>query len=519
MKRINNKRVTFIDYNMDQLMLPMSLNSIIPQNHLVRVVNSAIERMNLKPLLNKYKGGGRSSYHPEMMLKVIVYAYTQRIYSSRKIAKALRENINFMWISGNNKPDFRTINRFRSEKLKDIIDDVFSSILELLIEDGYVKLENYFLDGTKVEANANRYTFVWGKSTKKYKAKLKENIKNLLKEIDEVNDEENRRYGDKDLEELGEDNDGIDIKKIDKKMKELEERLENGKKNKTLKKVVKKMKSDYIPRYKKYEKQEEILGKRNSYSKTDHDATFMRMKEDHMRNGQLKPGYNVQIGTENQFVIDYTIHQRAGNSGCFIPHLKHLEKTLGKLPENMVADSGYGSEENYAYIEEKNLGNYVKYNMFHKEQKKKFKEDISKYQNWSYDEENDEFICAAGRRLKYEFTSKYVTDNRYKTERRNYICESCKDCEIKDKCFKSKGNRRIGMSFVLNGYRDKVKTNLLSEKGLELRSKRPIEVESVFGQIKNNRGFRRFMLRGLEKVKIEWGLLSIAHNLAKIATS
>lgn len=145
-----------------------------------------------------------------------------------KMAKALRENVNFMWINDNNKPDFRPINRLRFERLKGIIDDVFSSIFKLLIEDCYVKLENYFLDKTKIEANANSYTFIWGKSTKRYKAKLKENIKNLIQEIDEVNNEENRIYGDNHLEELRENNDGIDIEKIDKKMKELEEQLENG---------------------------------------------------------------------------------------------------------------------------------------------------------------------------------------------------------------------------------------------------------------------------------------------------
>ena len=141
---------------MEQLKLPMDVEIKIPEKHLVRTVNNAIEKMNINPLLEKYKGGGTSSYHPKMMLKVLVYAYCQRIYSSRQIAKALRENINFMWLSGNSQPDFRTINRFRSSVMKDIIDEVFASVLELLIEEGHVKLENYFLDGTKIEANANK---------------------------------------------------------------------------------------------------------------------------------------------------------------------------------------------------------------------------------------------------------------------------------------------------------------------------------------------------------------------------
>ena len=141
-------------------MLPTDIELHIPTQHLVRVVNDAIDKMNIEPLLRQYKGGGTSSYHPKMMLKVFVYAYTQKLYSSRQIAKALRENIHFMWLSGNNTPDFRTINRFRSSIMKEIIDEIFKNVLELLIEEDLVKLENYFLDGTKIEANANRYTYV-----------------------------------------------------------------------------------------------------------------------------------------------------------------------------------------------------------------------------------------------------------------------------------------------------------------------------------------------------------------------
>src|SRR5690606_568860 len=157
-----------------------------------RVINDTIDKIDIEPLLMQYKGGGTSSYHPKMMLKVLVYAYSQKIYSSRQIAKALRENIFFMWLSGNNRPDFRTINRFRSSTMKNVIDDVFIEILTFLIEEGYVKLENYFLDGTKIEANANKYSWVWGKSTKKYHQKLQENIKKLLAEIEQYNEAENQ---------------------------------------------------------------------------------------------------------------------------------------------------------------------------------------------------------------------------------------------------------------------------------------------------------------------------------------
>jgi len=263
MKRKKNPHVVFKPYTMGQLQLPTNLEELIPENHLVRMVHKAIEKMDLDVLLKRYKGGGTSSYHPKMMLKVLVYAYSQRIYSSRQIAKALRENIYFMWISGNSRPDFRTINRFRGKVMRGIIEQVFGSVLEMLIEEGYVKLEHYFLDGTKIEANANRYSWVWAKSTGSYKRKLQENVKKLLDEIEQVNEEENEEYGDRDLEEMGEDG-PIDAEKLEKKMRELNERLREDPDDKKLAKAVKKLEKDYLPRQKRYEEQEKIFRGRNS---------------------------------------------------------------------------------------------------------------------------------------------------------------------------------------------------------------------------------------------------------------
>jgi transposase len=516
MKKKKSPHVIFKPYTMGQLQLPTDLEELIPENHLVRVVHEAIEKMDLGPLMKRYKGGGTSSYHPKMMLKVLVYAYTQRVYSSRRIAKALRENIHFMWISGNSRPDFRTINRFRGEVMRGIMEQVFASVLELLIEEGYVKLEHYFLDGTKIEANANRYSWVWAKSTRNYKQKLQENVKKLLDEIEQVNEEENEEYGGKDLEELGEDG-PIDADKLEKKIQELNELLKEDPEDKKLAKAVKKVREDYLPRLKKYEEQESKFQGRNSYSKTDVDATFMRMKEDHMKNGQLKPGYNIQIGTENQFVVGFSVHQRPGDIACLVPHLQGLKAQLGQLPERLIADAGYGSEENYAYLEEEEIEAYVKYNTFHQEQKKRNKKRRFLADQFPYDEEKDVFLCPAEKRMVYKKTTCYKTANGYLTERRVYECEDCGGCVLKPTCTRAKGNRCIQVSFQLKDMRASARNNLLSEEGVALRSRRPVEAESVFGRLKHNWGFRRFLLRGKEKVEVEWGLLCIAHNLAKMA--
>jgi transposase len=517
MKKKKNTQVVFKPYTMGQLQLPTNLEELIPENHLVRVVHEAIEKMDLDPLLKRYKGGGTSSYHPKMMLKVLVYAYTQRIYSSRQIAKALRENIHFMWISGNSRPDFRTINRFRGEVMRGIMEQVFASVLELLIEEGYVKLEHYFLDGTKIEANANRYSWVWAKSTRNYKRKLQENVKKLLDEIEQANEEEDEEYGDRDLEELGEDG-PIDAGKLEKKIQKLNKLLKEDPEDKKLAKAVKKLEQDYLPRQKKYEEQEGLFQGRNSYSKTDVDATFMRMKEDHMKNGQLKPGYNIQIGTENQFVVGFSVHQRPGDSGCLVPHLEGLKAQLGRLPEKVIGDAGYGSEENYLYLEEEGAEAYVKYNTFHLEQKKR-KQDRFRAASFSYDDDEDEFICPAEQRLSYRWTQPYQTENGFQTELRVYECEDCSRCELKTQCTRAVGNRQIRTSLRWRELQQVATRKLTSEQGLRLRSKRPVEAESVFARLKHNWGVRRFLLRGKDKVEVEWGLLSIAHNLAKVAAA
>jgi transposase len=516
MKKRKSQHVVFKPYTMEQLHLPMNLEVLIPPHHLVRVVNEAIEKMDLSILMKQYKGGGTSSYHPKMMLKVLIYAYTQRIYTSRQIAKALRENVNFMWISGNNHPDFRTINRFRSTVMREIMDEVFTAVLKLLMDEGYVKLEHYFLDGTKIEANANKHKAIWAKNTKRYKEQLQKKIKELLDDIDEVNEEENAEYGDRDLEEVGEDG-PIDSEKIEKKIEELNERLRADPKDKKLAKSVRKMEKDYLPRQKKYEEQEKKLGDRNSYSRTDEDATFMRMKGEPRGKIFPKPGYNIQMGTEDQFVVGYSVHQRPGDFCCFIPHLDQLKDQLGELPANVIADGGYGSEENYDYLEDNDVGPYVMYQTFHQEQTKKYKNNPFLVGNLLYNEEKDEFICPAGKRLIYRETSQHKTESGYLIERRHYECEDCQGCPLKEQCTRAVGNRRIQISFRLEKLKRKAKDHLHSEEGKELRSRRGVEVESVFGRLKWNWGYRRFLLRGMEKVKVEWGLLSIAHNLTKLA--
>ena len=492
MKKRTHKRAVFKACHQNQTeLLPPSLDELLPENHQVRLI-----------------------YHPRMLLRVLIYAYTQKIYTSRQIAKAIREQIPFMWLSGGNRPDFRTLNLFRSSRLSDTIEDIFTSILQLLIESELVSLDEYFVDGTKIEANANRYSFVWKKSTDKYEANLQNKIKELLRQINEENQLEQSRYGDRDLEELGE-NSHVSRERMDQMLKELEDRLSEKPQDKKLKKAVKTLKEDYIPRQEKYEHYQEILGDRNSFSKTDPDATFMRMKEDHMKNGQLKPGYNIQAGVENQFIIHYTIHQKPTDWTTLIPHMESFETRYDYFPDNIIADAGYGNEENYTYLSDKQpTTSYVKYPGYHKEKRRKHKNNPYLPNNLPYNEKTDTFTCPAGKRLVFGYESTRRGQTGFVSTYRSYQCESCSGCSLKEDCHQGKDDRIIHVNPQLNGYREQARALLDSQQGVIYRGRRCCEVESVFGQIKN-RGFRRFGLRGLTKVNTEFGLVAIAHNLLK----
>lgn len=518
MKKKGHGQVTFKPYTQAQLMFPTSLEELIPEGHLVRVVNRVIDALDLEALLRQYKGGGASSYHPRMMLKVLVYGYTQRVYSSRQIAKALRENVNFMWLAGGNRPDFRTLNGFRGDRMREVIEEVFAEVLEYLVAEGYVKLDAYFVDGTKIEANANRYRWVWAKNVRRYQGQVREKIGALLDEIDRLNEEEQAEYGEEDLEELGgKRGRDLDSEELATRIAALNERLKQQPDNKPLAKAMRTLENDYQPRLERYEAQEETLAGRNSYAKTDEDATFMRMKEDHLQTAQPKPAYNVQMGTENQFVVGYSVHQQASDSACLIPHLQSVRETAARLPSRLVADAGYGSEENYAYLEGAGIDSFVKYAIFDRERKRSWRKQPYRVENWPYDAELDQFTCPTGKPLTYCRTFQKRTANGYVSEQRLYECANCADCPTKAQCTRAAGNRRVHVSMSLLKYRERARRSLLSEEGKYLRSRRGVEVESVFGRLKHNWGFRRFMLRGLEKVKIEWGVLCIAHNMAKLA--
>jgi transposase len=288
---VKNK-VVFKNYTPNQVvMLPPSLEELIEKNHPVRIVNQVIEKIDVDPLLKKFKGGGASSYHPRMLLKVLVYGYLNNTYSSRRMESALKENIHFMWLAGMNKPDHNTINRFRSDRLKDVLETVFSQVVMLLSEAGHLSLKEIYTDGTKIEAQANRYTFVWGNAIKTSKSKMEEQLKELWAYAEKIAADELKDEAPESFAPVSADQVRDTIQKIDLA-------LEGKEISKKKRQQINYAKKHWPANVEKYAEQQKILEKRNSYSKIDTDATFMRMKEDHMRNGQLKPAYNVQLSSK-----------------------------------------------------------------------------------------------------------------------------------------------------------------------------------------------------------------------------
>ena len=504
----------FKNYPQGQTMLfPPSLDEMIAENHPVRIVNSVMDQLDLAPLLARYKGGGATSYHPRMLLKLLVFGYLSNIYSSRKLEACAQENIYFMWLSGMQRPDHNTINRFRSEKLKGVIRKIFAQVVEMLVESGHVGLKRVFTDGTKIEANANRYTFVWGKSIKTNRAKMGEQLKELWNYAESVAQQELKDQRPTSFE-------AIDPKVVEETIEKINQAIGKKKVQPKVKQKLNYAKRNWPRKVAEYNIKEDILAGRGSFSKTDTDATFMRMKEDHMRNGQLKPGYNLQISTCDQFILHYTLHRKPTDTTTLIPHLKTFEEAYQKLPKELTADAGYGSEENYTFLKENKVESYVKYNTF--DITKKRNKWNQKYpfgaHNLHYNAEKDAYYCPMGQPMHFIGYMKQKTKTGFVQQLKRYQAKRCDGCPLRGKCHKSKTNRIIQVNFRMNQLRVESKVRLESEKGIINRKQRPADVEPVFGHIKHNRGFKRYMLRGLEKVQIETGLLAIAHNLKKLGT-
>jgi transposase len=497
-----------------QLILPLNYEVLIPGDDSVRLLSQILEGLNYEKLSMAYSSKGRKpAVEPKILFKVLTYAYMNNIYSSRKIETACRRDINFMWLlHGRKAPDHSTIARFRSDHLSDALEDLFYQMVKYLHQIGEVNFENLFVDGTKIEANANRYTFVWKKAVDKNQAKMYLKIQSCIDRLNQTYTTEFKISKETLLYDLK-----IVLAYLEDKARQ--EQLEFvhgiGKKKSKLQRLIEEIQT-FCERQERYDTHQRLFEERNSYSKTDPDATFMHMKDDHMRNAQLKPAYNVQIGVESEYVTGVGIFQDRNDTATLIPFLNEMESRLNVRYKKIVADSGYESEENYAYLENQKQACYIKPQTYEKWKTKRFKNDISKRENMSYDPRKDEYTCHNGKQLKPIRVTQKKSTTGYRSEVTVYECEDCSNCPFKLKCTKAKDNRQIQVSKKFIAKRQVSYENIVSDEGILLRVNRSIQVEGAFGVLKDDYNFTRFLTRGKANVKNEFILLCFGYNVNKL---
>ena len=504
-----------------QLVMPLDCEVNIEKNAPVRLLNAVMERMDYSKLYAAYSRLGRIEYSPKILLKIMVYGYMRKQISSRALEACCRENLHFIYLlEGQRAPDHNTINRFRKNILtQEAGQDILCQLVVLLHERGLLSLEAAFIDGTKIEANANKYSFVWKKATAKKTDKL---LKRIHEELPAKLKEVGIRFH---VPEK------IAVRQLKKLRKRIHARIKadgielvSGKgKRKTRLQRLNEWVDQCLAKLKQYTNDIHICGNRNSYSKTDHDATFMHMKEDYMRNGQLKPGYNVNVATCSDFIIGSYISSDRNDVHTLIPFMEQLQKNYaGRNIGSVVVDSGYESEENYCWFEahpETEL--YVKPSNHEVAKHRKYRTDISRRENMAYDAQADAYTCANGKLLQKTQEKKTHTASGLEITTSVYECGECDGCPLKEKCIRACGSKKpleerhkvIYVSKRFAEQRQAMEAKISSPKGCLLRVNRSIQAEGNFAYVKQNLDFRRFLLRGSTKVAAEWLLFSLALNI------
>lgn len=474
---------------------------------------------------------GRPSYPPQLLLKLLLFGYLRRTFSGRKLAQLANENLIMRWFIGPNLtiPSYRTFNRFRSNpKTLNLIEELFYAFRDYLRMIGLFNSAALFIDGTKILADANKYTFVWRKSVEKAEPKLNDKTAALYQELLNYQvsvsqlSPQKQAITSAELVELA--------TKLTLTINDLNEKIKSEKshpggskakrRRRKLKHFLHLLTTDYLPRKQRYELAEKTFGDRNSFSKTDHDATFMRMKEDPMRNGQLKPGYNLQVASQRQFALYYQLFQRPTDTRTLIPFVTHIFKQSPQVVQYLVADAGYGSEENYQKLTDDFQTKYlIPYGMYEKEQTRSYHKDRRKVANWQYDELNDQYTDPDG--IIFMFHNYSIRHDRYGYERKFKVYRSVEyfeDPKREALATTKKGNRRqISVNYNWLYFKNQAKEQLTSKVGRALYAHRKIEIEPIFADLKTYLKFKRFSVRGLTATTNEIGIALMAENLSKLS--
>ncbi len=488
-----------------QLKLCSELDVLLPSDESVRLLSEVVEELDCTKLYRAYSRRGRKpNTSPVTMFKILAYGAMDGRHAGRELERACRRDINYMWLLGDEPaPDHDALNRFRGKQLTSVIEELFYELVKKLAEMGEIKYEHLFVDGTKIEANANKYTFVWKKSVCKHQARLEKKTAEYLTGLCD-------RYGWMDTE--------LQPEEAYVRMSALQTEPfvhGRGKRKSQLQRDMEQL-EEMMARQEKYESYNETFKGRNSFSKTDPDATFMHMKEDHMRNAQLKPGYNVQLAVEGEYITGLDVGSERSDQLTLIQLIEHMETHTSHQYKDITADAGYESEENYTYFENKQQTCYIKPQNYERSKTRKFKSNMSLRENMAYNAEKDEYTCPNGKKIKAVYTGKRVSKSGFESETTYYECESCEGCPLKKSCTRAKGNRKMQLSKTFLRQREQSLRNITSDKGITLRMNRSIQAEGAFGVIKQDYGFRQFLLRGNRKVRTEMLLIAFGYNINKL---
>ena len=504
-----------------QIKLPLDLEISIPSDDPVRLVSAFVEEMDLSELYKTYGRIRKNQATPRQMLKLVIYAAMNRIYSSRDIRKACKRDINFMYLlEGMPAPDHATIARFISLHFSVCAKTLLAQMSDLLYLLGEISGKTIFIDGTKIESAANKYTFVWKKAITKNQGRLYTKLSSFVAECEEL-------YG---MKTVYHDRISIHtLKRLKKQLCRIKVREGivfvhgTGRRKTQLQKSLEQL-DRYLEKLKEYTKKLYTLGDRNSYSKTDPDATFMRMKEDAMLNGQLKPAYNIQHGVDSEYITWIDISPRPTDTRTLIPFLKDMESYLRFKYSEIVADAGYESEENYLFIESNGQTAYIKPQNYEISKTRKYKKDISRRENMEYHEDRDSYICRNGRELTVTNERRSKTTSGYVSIKTYYRCSDCTGCPYKTECIKGnncktpmeKRNKVLMVSKTMSQKRAEDLERITSEYGTMLRMNRSIQAEGSFADVKEDMNFRRYLYRGKVNALAESILLAMGRNINKL---
>ena len=515
---MRNNINTICNFTPKQLRLPLDLERIIDISDPVYTFSEVVDHIDLNKFLSG-KGGkiGRPRCETDKMLKVILFAFMEHGYVSlRRLEKLCKTDIRYMWIlDGMPAPSFMTFGNFINNDLSSSIDSIFKAVNEYIFKEDHVDLEHVYIDGTKIIANANKYTWVWKKSCITNRDKVFLKLTELLKKINQeiaplgIRFEERDEYAIEYVEQILSNYAGL--KRIDPAS------FVCGRgRHKTSEQRVYQQIEGYLERLKRYAKSIQICGEgRNSYSKTDQSATFMRVKTDYMGNDQLLPSYNMQIGICDEYIAVVDAKQYASDMDCFVPLMNKFNDTYGHYPKYPIADAGYGSYNNYLFCEEHGMEKYMKFTMFEKETKDlRYRNDPFMAVNFKRND-NGDLICPNGKKFVFR-EARHVRYNKYGRTEDIYECESCEGCPFKQECSpRSPKNRTIRLNQELTSIHEEVLGNLCSIHGALLCMNRSIQAEGAYGIVKWDRSYSRAFRRGLDNVILEFTLISCGFNIYK----